>query len=104
MPSTPIQASPALAAYGEALKRAAEPGSDAAAAGPSFGDMLAQSLDDAITTGKASETISMQAMSGRADLADIVEAVNAAEVSLQTVVSIRDRVLTAYQEILRMPI
>ncbi|MEM6903398.1 MAG: flagellar hook-basal body complex protein FliE, partial [Pseudomonadota bacterium] len=34
---------------------------------------------------------------------DVVMAVNNAEITLQSVVSIRDRVISAYQEILRMP-
>jgi flagellar hook-basal body complex protein FliE len=33
----------------------------------------------------------------------VVEAVNAAEITLQTVVAVRDRIITAYQEIMRMP-
>ncbi len=103
MPSTPIQANPALAAYGEAAKRAAAPAGDEPAK-PSFGDVLAQSVGDAIESSRTGEKASVQAMSGRADLGDVVEAVNAAEINLQTVVAIRDRVLSAYQEILRMPI
>ena len=46
----------------------------------------------------------MQAVANQADLNDIVTAVNNAEMTLQTVVAIRDRVIQAYQEILRMPI
>ena len=38
------------------------------------------------------------------DLVDVVSAVNAAEMSLETVVAIRDKVIAAYQDILRMPI
>lgn len=96
---------PALAAYAETAKRAATGPDDAhQAAGPSFGDLLAQTVTDAIETGRAGESVSIQAASGRANLQDVVEAVNAAEISLQTVVSIRDRVMSAYQEIMRMPI
>jgi flagellar hook-basal body complex protein FliE len=98
-------AQPALAAYTQAAERAAGKIDDnQPASGPSFGDLLAQSVNDAIETNKASENVSIRAASGEADLQDVVEAVNAAEISLQTVVSIRDRVISAYQEILRMPI
>ena len=38
-----------------------------------------------------------------ANLQEVVEAVNAAEITLQTVVAVRDRMITAYQEIIRMP-
>lgn len=105
MPSPSSVVRPALAAYAQATERAANP-SDASRPedGPSFGALLAQSVDDAIKTNRESERVSIQAASGQADLQDVVEAVNAAEISLQTVVSIRDRVISAYQEILRMPI
>lgn len=105
MPLPPIAAQPALAAYTQAAKRAAD-GSDSLqnAGTPKFGDLLARSVGEAVLSNKTSENISIQAASGRSDLQDVVEAVNAAEISLQTVVSIRDRMISAYQEILRMPI
>ncbi|MGI9435220.1 MAG: flagellar hook-basal body complex protein FliE [Geminicoccaceae bacterium] len=100
-----IASNPALAAYAEATKRAAgtqvNPGDGDR---PSFSDLLARSVSDAIDSSRNSESVSVQAASGRANLQDVVEAVNAAELSLQTVVSIRDRVISAYQEIMRMPI
>jgi flagellar hook-basal body complex protein FliE len=46
----------------------------------------------------------MQALTGQASLTNIVTATSNAEMVLQTVVSIRDRVVNALQEILRMPI
>lgn len=105
MPLPPIVAQPALTAYAQAAKRAADGSEGPESAGvPKFGDLLAKSIDEAIETNKTSENVSIQAASGQSDLQDVVEAVNAAEISLQTVVSIRDRVISAYQEILRMPI
>ena len=105
MPLPPIVASPALAAYTEAANRAVdESSSGQATVTPSFGDLLAESIGEAVDANRASEDISLQAVSGQSDLQDVVEAVNAAEISLQTVVAIRDRVISAYQEILRMPI
>ena len=46
----------------------------------------------------------MQAIKGTADMQDVVMAVSNAETALQTVVAVRDKVVTAYQEILQMPI
>jgi len=102
VPSTATN--PALQAYAEATKRAQSAGNDHQANMPSFGDLLAQTASDAVDASRASEAISIQAASGKVDLQDVVEAVNAAEISLQTVVSVRDRVISAYQEIMRMPI
>lgn len=45
-----------------------------------------------------------RAHSGAADLTDVVTAVGKAELTLQTVVAVRDKVIQAYQEVLRMPI
>ena len=72
--------------------------------GPSFGDILKESAFDAIRTLRAGETASAKAITGEATLPDVVQAVTAAEVTLQTVVSVRDRLISAYQEIMRMPI
>jgi flagellar hook-basal body complex protein FliE len=48
--------------------------------------------------------MSAKAVTGEADLTDVVTAVTNAELTLQTVVSVRDRLISAYQEIMRMPI
>ena len=105
MPLPATIANPALAAYTQANRRAeGSVGNNQASAAPSFGAVLANTVDNAIDTSKKSESISIQAASGQSDLQDVVEAVNAAEIGLQTVVSLRDRMVSAYQEILRMPI
>ncbi|MEL6111611.1 MAG: flagellar hook-basal body complex protein FliE [Pseudomonadota bacterium] len=41
---------------------------------------------------------------GEADLVDVVTAISAAEVSLETAIAVRNRMIEAYQEIMRMPI
>lgn len=55
------------------------------------------------TLGKA-ETTAMQGMAGKADPHAVVEALAAAELALETAVSVRDKAVEAYQEILRMPV
>lgn len=55
------------------------------------------------TLGKA-ESVSMDAVAGKAELLDVVTAVNDAESTLRTVVAVRDKVMQSYQEILRMPV
>jgi len=71
-----------------------------AAQGPSFDDVLKEAME----TGKTAETMTMKAAAGEAELIDVVSAVTAAEVTLESVVAVRDRVIGAYQEIMRMPI
>jgi flagellar hook-basal body complex protein FliE len=48
--------------------------------------------------------MSIKGISGEADLTDVVSAVNSAEATLQLVTTLRDRMIQAYQEIIRMPI
>ena len=70
----------------------------------SFGAVLQQTLSDARTAGERSEVATIQALGGQISLQEVVEAVNAAEITLQTVVAVRDRLIAAYQDIIRMPI
>ncbi len=43
-------------------------------------------------------------VAGQADIVDVVNSVNAAEITLDTVVAVRDKVVAAYQSIMNMPI
>jgi len=92
----------AAQAYANAGK-VSGPGMAARDAG-GFADMLRQAGADAMSSMKAGETATLQAATGKADLSEVVSAVNNAETTLQTVAALRDRVISAYQEILRMPI
>ena len=104
MPDPTSGLSPALAAYGQALERLKQPGADAATPAASFGGLLEKVLSDALDAGRRSEAAASGAVAGQANLKDVVEAVNAAEITLQTVVAVRDRMINAYQEIIRMPL
>ena len=53
---------------------------------------------------RSGEDASARAVTGEAELTEVVQAVTAAEVTLETVVAVRDRMISAYQEIMRMPI
>jgi len=70
----------------------------------SFGSMIKSAVDQVSKTQKKSEAISAQAVMGKADLTDVVQAVTDAELTLQTVMTVRDRLVGAYQDIMRMPI
>jgi flagellar hook-basal body complex protein FliE len=98
----------AIAAYASVARSASgkSAGGDdqAAATGTDFASLLKDGAKAAIETGKKSEALSQQAITGKADLRDVVAAVNNAELTLQTVVAVRDKVVTAYNQILQMPI
>lgn len=106
---TTIPASTVLNAYARAAGVGS--GNPGAQAGVSkdvaggFGDMLKQAIDESVETSKAGEQKMAAVASGASsNIVDVVTAVAEAETTLQTVVSVRDRVIAAYQEIMRMPI
>jgi flagellar hook-basal body complex protein FliE len=70
----------------------------------SFGDLVGNALKSAAASGYKSEAVSTKALAGKADLTDVVTAVANAEMALNTVVVVRDRVISAYQDIIKMPI
>ena len=70
----------------------------------SFGSVLRNALDGAIETGHTAEAQATQAIMGDGNLTDVVTALSRAELALQTATAIRDRVVQAYQDIMRMPI
>ena len=96
----------AAAAYRKALERisGSTGAPDASAPMGSFGELVKNQLQDAIHAGRVAEQKSADAVIGKADLQQVVEAVTAAELGLSTVTAVRDRVVAAYQEIMRMPI
>jgi len=76
----------------------------AQAPGASFTDALASAVKNAAGTLHAGETAAAQGATGQGDVVQVVNAVTAAELTLETVVAIRDRVISAYQDIMKMPI
>jgi flagellar hook-basal body complex protein FliE len=69
-----------------------------------FTSELKNVAENWIDTLRNGEQQSAQAVAGQVDIRDVVMAVNNAEVTLQTAVAVRDKVIQAYQEIMRMPI
>ena len=72
--------------------------------GPGFGQLLNSAVGSITQAGSAAEGAMTNAAMGRGDLVDVVTAVAAAEATMETVVSVRDEVIKAYQDIMRMPI
>ena len=68
------------------------------------GNLFADMANDFMATMQAGENAAIVGMTGKADAQTVVEALAASEIAIQTAVSVRDRVVEAYQEILRMPV
>ncbi len=102
-----INPADAVAAYKANIKTAPSsmmPGNEALKPSNHFMEMVKDVASNAIEANKQAEEISKQGLTGKAELSDVVAAVSHAETALQSVVTVRDKVIYAYQEILRMPI
>jgi flagellar hook-basal body complex protein FliE len=103
---TPIAAANAYAA----LARLTGPGGGVPKAlgdpsgGPSFDALVKEALAGVVEAGRKSDTQAQAAASGKANMVDLVTAVAESETAIATLVSVRDRVIQAYQTILQMPI
>ncbi len=100
----------ALNAYAQAARMgggaASAPASGAKEAlGGGFGDFLEKAIDKTIDVSKASEHQMAVSTTGKSgNIIDVVTAVSEAETTLQTVMAVRDKVIAAYQDIIKMPI
>ena len=104
-----IGALDAARAYGRTLGGAPAAGASdlagAAGAQPGgFGNMVENLVTDAGTAMRSAETASAAQVAGKGDLIDVVTAIGAAEMALDTLVAVRDRVVGAYTDIMRMQI
>lgn len=72
--------------------------------GGNFSDFLSGAIKDSISTIRQGEQAATAQVAGKANLVDVVQSVNAAELTLDTVVAVRDKVVAAYQSIMNMPI
>jgi flagellar hook-basal body complex protein FliE len=103
--STPISAANAYAR----LARLTEPGAalDKAvgdSSGPSFGSLVKDALGAVVDAGARSDSQVASMASGKTNMVDLVTAVAESETAITTLVSVRDRVIQAYQQIMQMPI
>lgn len=106
-----IGAIDAAAAYGRALSTGGlggvaspAPAAGTGEAGGGFGSMIEGMVGNAAQSMRAAEQASALQVAGKGDLIDVVTAIGAAETALDTVVAVRDRVVSAYGEIMRMQI
>lgn len=107
-------ATPSIAANAYAsLAKIATPGGGASGiaaglqaptGGPSFGDMLKDAVGSVLDSGRKSDAQSMKLAAGKSNIMDVVTAVAETDVAVSTLVSVRDRVIQSYEDIMRMPI
>ena len=69
-----------------------------------FGNVLKDAMAAVTQTARSSDTQAQAMAVGKANVVDVVTAVAESEVAVGTLVAVRDRVIAAYEEIMRMPI
>ena len=99
--------SPMMAARAyAAVQNGAKPlvGGAAAEDGPDFGAMVSHAMNDVVSSSRMAERQMAAHTQGKAELVDVVTSISSAQASLQTMMAVRDQVISAYQSILNMPI
>lgn len=100
IPTLTVTPSSAINAYA----RVQGGGLDAPKSDGGFGDVLTRAIQGVADAGHKADAESARAISGQGNLTDVATAVNKAELALQTVIAVRDKVVQAYQDVARMPI
>lgn len=90
--------------YGNAKDMLKTSTESAGATDSGFADALEAALREMRGSIVGGEKAAVEAMSGQGDVQSLAEALTATEMALETAVTVRDRVVEAYQEILRMPV
>lgn len=79
--------------------------SESGEGGSSFAKLVQDGLQNVVDGQYKTEALKLDALTGgKVDIAELVTAVSSAELALNTVVAVRDKVISAYQDIIRMPI
>jgi flagellar hook-basal body complex protein FliE len=103
---TPAAAANAYAALARMTERTKNLAGDAGApeSGPNFGAMLKDVMESVTELGRKSDAQAQAVAMGKANMIDVVTAVAESETAVQALVSVRDKVIAAYEDILKMPI
>ncbi|MCF8476177.1 MAG: flagellar hook-basal body complex protein FliE [Pseudolabrys sp.] len=101
----------AAGAYANIAKLGADPSSalaglagGAAKSETSFTSVLKEAINAVNETGRKSDVQTQSMVNGKSNMVDVVTAVAETEVAIDAVVAVRDKVIAAYEEIMRMPI
>jgi flagellar hook-basal body complex protein FliE len=101
--ASPLSAASAYANIAKLAAGVAKP-PNAMQGADNFGDLLKQALSAVNDTGKKSDAQAVSAVQGKGNMVDVVTAVAETEVAIDAVVAVRDRVIQAYEDIMKMPI
>ena len=88
----------------QGLANRAEPRQIAEAGKPDFAQMVRHAIGEVVDQGKAAENKTLAYAAGKADVVDVVTAVAETQAAFETMVTMRDKVISAYEDIMKMPI
>lgn len=72
--------------------------------GPSFSSLVKEAMNGVLDAGRKSDAQTVAMASGKANVMDVVTAVADTDVAVSTLVSVRDKVIQSYEDIMKMPI
>lgn len=94
----------AAGAYASTQRLSVPSGAPGQKPGGSFAEALVNVVESVAQSGRGAEQQALSAVQGKADMVDVVTAVAESESALETLVAVRDKVIQAYEEIMRMPV
>jgi len=102
--ATPISAASAYANVAKLASSSPLSGGEESGGGTSFASVLKQAIGSVNETGHKSDMQTRAVAAGKANMVDVVTAVSETEVAIDAVVAVRDKIIAAYQDIMKMPI
>ena len=102
--ASPTVAANAYAALARMTEIGAGAGKPSETGGQSFGAVLKEAIGSVMDSGRKSDAQSIAMASGKSNVMDVVTAVAETDVAVSTLVSVRDRVIQSYEDIMKMPI
>lgn len=103
-PSVAANAYASLSRIIDSATSAGGAGKTAEAGGPSFSSLVKDAMNSVLDTGRKSDAQTVAMASGKANIMDVVTAVADTDVAVSTLVSVRDKVIQSYEDIMKMPI
>ena len=102
--ANPIAAANAYANIARLTTAASDTGSVSGGGAGNFASVLKQAMGSVEAIGHKSDAQTQAVAAGKANMVDVVTAVSETQVAIDAVVAVRDRVIAAYEEIMKMPI
>jgi flagellar hook-basal body complex protein FliE len=104
-----ISIASAASAYANVARLAADPSAalgnpPAAEVTGDFSSMLKEAIGAVSEAGKNSDNQTRAMANGKSNMVDVVTAVSETEVAIDAVIAVRDKVIAAYEDIMKMPI